>query len=322
MAYTNIHDVYNMTADVEEVMDAVYNIDPTDTPFMSNIGRGSTGNVLFEIPTDTLATASGAPAQEGFHIGDSTTAVSDPTVYSNYVQINKRDYRVTGTARAARWYGRDDQLGYQRSKAVKELKRNMETALLRNAAADAGTTASSGDPRTTAGLPAWLKTNTSSGTNGVDPSYSGLVNDTRSDGTVRSFTETILKDVVKQCWDSGADPRILMVGSFIKQEVSSFAGIAEQRVNVELGGQVPIIGAADFYASDFGILAVIPNRFQRARDAFVLDPDYASVDYLRPVEFHELAKVGDGDGEFVLAEFGLAVHNEKAHGIAADLATA
>ena len=319
MAYTNLHSVYDMTADVEEVMDAVYNIDPTDTPFMSNIGRGQTGNVLFEIPTDTLAAADGTPDVEGFFIGDSTTAVSDPVVASSYVQINKRDYRVSGTSRAAQWYGRGDQLGYQRSKAVKELKRNMETALLLNQSAVAGSESAA---RTTAGLPAWLKTNTDSGTNGVDPSWTGLVNDIRSDGVQRTFTEDILKTVVKECWDSGADPRILMVGSYNKQVVSSFAGIAEQRVNVELGGQVPIIGAADFYQSDFGILAVIPNRFQRERDAFVLDPEYAMVEYLRPVEFHELAKQGDADGEFVLAEFGLAVTNEKAHGIAADLRTA
>ena len=112
-----------------------------------------------------------------------------------------------------------------------------------------------------------------------------------------------------------------MVGSFNKQAVSAFTGIAEQRVNVNLGGDIPIIGAADFYQSDFGILAVIPNRFQRARDAFVIDPDYAEVRYLRPVEFHEIAKRGDADAEMITVEFGLCIKNEKAHGIAADLNT-
>ncbi len=318
MAYTNLHETYDMSGDVEEVMDAVYNIDPTETPFMSNIGRGSTGNVLFEVPVDTLAAASGTPVAEGYHIGDTTSAVTDVTVVQNYVQINLKDYRVSGTSRSAQWYGRDDQLGYQRSKAVKELKRDMETALLLNNSAAAG---SSGTARETAGLPAWIKTNIDSGAAGGDPGWTTLVNEGRTDGTQRAFTETILKSVVKQCWDNGADPSILMVGSFNKQAVSAFAGIAEQRVNVSLGSDVPIIGAADFYQSDFGILAVIPNRFQRARDAFVIDPDYAEVRYLRPVEFHELAKVGDADGEFVLAEFGLCINNEKAHGIAADLTT-
>ena len=76
MAYTNLHETYDMSGDVEEVMDAVYNIDPTDTPFMSNIGRGSTGNVLFEVPVDTLATASGTPVVEGYFVPLSGTVVT------------------------------------------------------------------------------------------------------------------------------------------------------------------------------------------------------------------------------------------------------
>ena len=151
MSYTNLHSVYDMNGDVEDVMDAVYNIDPTDTPFMSTGRRESVGNVLFETPVDTLASASATPDVEGFYVGDSTTSVSDVTVTQNHVQINKRDDRVSGTSRAAQWYGRDDQLGYQRSKAVKELKRNMETALLANQSAKVG---SESVARQTAGLPA------------------------------------------------------------------------------------------------------------------------------------------------------------------------
>jgi len=319
MAYTNVHGIADMDGDKEEVMDAVYNIDPTDTPFMSNIGRGSTDNTFFQVPVDTLAAASGTGVTEAYFVGDSARAVSDVTVVGNYTQINERDYLVSGTGRATAFYGREDQLGYQRAKATKELKRNMETALLGN---QSGVQIGESTVGQTAGLPAWIKTNVdSSATNSVDPVWTSIVTDARSDGVQRAFTETILKSVVKQCWDNGADPSILMVGSFNKQTVSGFSGIAEQRVNVQLGGDVPIIGAADFYQSDFGILAVIPNRFQRARDAFVLDPDYAEVKYLRPVEFHEIAKRGDADSEMVLAEYGLCVYNEEAHGIAADLTT-
>lgn len=319
MAYTALHETYDMSGGVEEVMDAVYNIDPTETPFMSNIGRGSTGNVLFQVPVDTLSTASGTPVVEGYFVGDSTAVVTDVTVIGNYVQINERDYQVSGTSRAAQWYGRDDTLGYQRMKAVKELKRNMETALLLNNSAEAG---ASGTARETAGLPAWIKTNIdSSNTNSVDPVWSTIVTQGRSDGVTRAFTEAILKSVVKQCWDNGADPTILMVGSFNKQAVSAFTGIADSRVNYTPGEMNTIIGAADFYQSDFGMLAVIPNRFQRARDGFVIDPDYAEVRYLRPVEFHEIAKRGDADAELITVEFGLCVYNEQAHGLAADLNT-
>jgi hypothetical protein len=73
--------------------------------------------------------------------------------------------------------------------------------------------------------------------------------------------------------------------------------------------------------SDFGTLNVVANRFQRDRDAFMLDPEYASVCYLRPIQQVELAKTGDAEKRMILAEFGLKVLNEGAHGGAFDLTT-
>jgi len=53
----------------------------------------------------------------------------------------------------------------------------------------------------------------------------------------------------------------------------------------------------------------------------LLDPEYASVCYLRPIQQVELAKTGDAEKRMVLAEFGLKVTNEAAHAIVADLTT-
>ena len=53
--------------------------------------------------------------------------------------------------------------------------------------------------------------------------------------------------------------------------------------------------------------------------AFVLDPEYAAVAYLRPFQTIELAKNGDSDRTQLLVEYTLEVKNEAAHGIAADL---
>jgi hypothetical protein len=66
---------------------------------------------------------------------------------------------------------------------------------------------------------------------------------------------------------------------------------------------------------------VVPNRFQRERDAFVLDPDYAKMVVLRPYQQIELAKTGDSAKSMLLVEYGLKVLAEDAHGIAADLTT-
>lgn len=103
--------------------------------------------------------------------------------------------------------------------------------------------------------------------------------------------------------------------------MSEFAGIAEIRREVTGNRQATIIGAADVYVSDFGSVSVVPNRFQRERDAFVLDPEYASVAFLRPFQTVELAKTGDAEKRLITVEYGLKVNTEAAHGLAADLTT-
>ena len=91
-----------------------------------------------------------------------------------------------------------------------------------------------------------------------------------------------------------------MVGPHNKTVVSGFAGIAAQRFMAASDSPATIVGAADVYMSDFGTLNVIPNRFQRERDAFLLDPEYASVCYLRPIQAVELAKTGDAESVWSL----------------------
>jgi len=116
--------------------------------------------------------------------------------------------------------------------------------------------------------------------------------------------------------------KILMVGPVNKQRVSGFSGIASSRFNID-GGAKPatLIGAVDIYVSDFGNVQVIANRFQRERDAWVIDPDYAKMTVLRPYQQVELAKTGDAEKRMLLIEYGLKVLAENAHGLAADLVT-
>jgi hypothetical protein len=210
-------------------------------------------------------------------------------------------------------------LAYQIAKRSSELKRDQEFNMLQNTAANAGSTSTA---RVTGSVLAFLKTNTSVGSGGANPSYTTLPNSTRTDGTQRAFTEVILKDVIQKVWSSGGVPKILMVGPVNKQRVSGFTGIASSRFNID-GGAKPatLIGAVDIYVSDFGNVSVVPNRFMRERDALVLDPDYAKMVVLRPYQQIELAKTGDADKRLLLVEFGLKITAEDAHGIAADLTT-
>jgi hypothetical protein len=298
----------------EDLSNVIYNISPEETPFISNIGRENVKNTYFEWQTDSLAAASASNAAlEGDDIS-SFTAVSPTSRIGNYTQISTKNVVISGTLEALDKAGRRSELTYQLAKLGSELKRDMESALLANQSPVAGNTTTA---RRTAGLPAFIKTNTDFGSGGADTA--GIA--ARTDGTQRAFTEDQLKDVIAQVWESGGTPKMLMVGSHNKQVASGFTGIATRFRDVPAGQQAQIVGAADVYVSDFGTVNIVPNRFQRARDAFVVDPQYASMAVLRPIQQMELAKTGDAEKRLMLVEYGLKVNNEAAHGIVADLTT-
>ena len=302
----------------EELSNVIANISPEETPFQSNIGSESVSNAFFEWQTDSLAATSTTAVISGDDVSsfDATAATAR---LGNYTHIRRRTLVLEDRLEFVDKAGRDSELAYQLAKRGKELKRDIEATLLDNNARVAGNSTTAPE---TAGLPAWLTTNTNfstgGATDGVDPTGDGT--DTRTDGTQRAFTEAMVKDVMQKAWTAGGNPSILMTGPYNKTVASGFAGIAETRV---AGGDSPttIIGAADVYVSDFGNLTFVPNRFQRERDAFLLDPEYAAVCYLRPIQQVELAKTGDAEKRMVLAEFGLKVAQEAAHGGVFDLTT-
>jgi hypothetical protein len=301
----------------EDLSDIIYNIAPTDTPFMSSVGKNKATAVYHEWQTDSLAAAAANAAVEG---ADASSATLSPTTrVGNRTQISQKTVAVTGTLQAVDKAGRKSELAYQLSKASSEIKRDMEFTFLNNTVQSNGTAGSTA--RVLGGLQTWLSSNGDFGSGGSAGS-SGTT--ARTNGTNRTFTETELKTVIKEVFESGGSPKILMVTPAHKQTVSAFAGIAAQRYMAPSDAPTTIIGAADIYLSDFGSVSVVPNRFMLSGNAanevaFVLDPEYAAVSYLRPFQTIELAKNGDSDRTQLLVEYTLEVKNEAAHGIIADL---
>jgi hypothetical protein len=297
----------------ESLADVIANISPEEVPFQSNVGTENVNNTYFEWQTDSLASTSTTPVIDGDDVSsfDSTAATSR---VGNYTHIRRRTTIVADNYSALDTAGRNDELAYQLAKRGKELKRDIEAVLTANNAQVAG---NSSTARETGGLGAWVATNENVGTGGGLTTGDGTT--ARTDGTQRDFTETMLKDAMQQAFVSGGQPSILMVGPHNKTVVSGFAGIAAQRYQAPSDAPTTIIGAADVYLSDFGTLNVVANRFSRERDAWLLDPEYASVCYLRPIQQVELAKTGDAEKRMVIAEFGLKVLNEAAHAVVADL---
>ena len=237
----------------EDLSDVIYNISPTDTPFMSTIGKTKATAVFHEWQTDSLAAAGLNVAVEGATASDAT--MSPTTRVGNRCQISQKTIKISNTLNAVDKAGRKSEKAYQLAKASAEIKRDMELTLLSNQVATNGNSTTA---RALGGMQAWINTTYSGGTSGVAGSGGTTA---RTNGTNRTFTEAFLQATVKGVYTAGGNPKILMVTPAHKQTVSAFAGIAAQRYMAPTDAPTTIIGAADVYLSDFGSLSVVPSRF-------------------------------------------------------------
>ena len=313
---TNTYSQYDAVGEREDLSDIIYSISPTDTPFMSNVGKNKATAVYHEWQTDALAAAASDNHQiEGDEVA--FNAMTATTRVGNRTQISRKAVIVSGTLEAVSKAGRNNEMAYQISKASKELKRDMETTLLLNQAPVTGNDTTA---RKLAGIETWIATNTNKASAGsptpADPTGDGT--DVRVVGTQRAFTEAQLKDVVKKCWDSGGDPSMIMLGSFNKQKLSGFTGGSTRFDPAE---NKRLVASVDIYESDFGALTAVPNRFQQARSAYVLQPDMFAVSFLRDFQLADLAQSGDAQKKFLLAEYTLESRNQAASGGIFDLTT-
>lgn len=311
---TNTVSTYDAIGNREDLSNIIYDISPTATPFLSGISKVSATATNHEWQTDSLGTASNNAVIEG---NDATTTASTATTrLGNYTQISSKVPSVTRTQRQVDSAGRGDELDYQIMKQAKLLKNDMETALLAN---KAKVTGSESVARELAGVESWIASNTNLGATGVAPAGNGT--NTRTAGTARAFNEDDLKSVISDIFDAGGEPDTIMCGAKVKQLISGIVnggatGAAQRVVN---GDAATVHTAIDIYVSDFGSLAVIPNRFMVQNSLLVLDMGMWAMASI--TEFNEtpLAKTGDSDRVQLLSEYTLEARNEAASGIVADL---
>jgi hypothetical protein len=299
----------------EDLSNVIYNISPTDTPFMNSVGKTAATAVNHEWQTDSLAAVATNALVEGAAGSDIT--VSPTTRLGNLTQISGKTVKISGTLDTVNKAGRKSEKAYQLAKVSSEIKRDMEAALLSNTVKSNG---NSSTARVLGGLQTWLSTNFSGGTDGTAGS---LGTTARVTGTDRAFTSTILNTVIQSTYTAGGAPTMLLVTPAQKVVASTFTGIATRFRDVPAAQQAQIVAAADVYVGDFGVLQIVPDRFIPNTDAddvaFLLDPELAAVAYLRPFQTLELAKTGDAETTQLLVEYTLEVKNQAAHGIIADL---
>ena len=282
----------------------------------------------FDWQTDTIRAAASNAQLEGNSALSAIAYV--PTVrLRNTAQISNEVIAVTGTQDIVNKAGRGSELAYRVAQSSIAVKRDLEFNILANVKANAGADATA---RVSCGLVNWIRTNTDKGTGAAaDPVWSttaGITTPTTIlvDGTTRPTQETSLRNVLQKIYTQGGNPSTIMCGPATKQTISQFGGVATKTFYQDAAAPSVIVSAADVYVSDYGKLAVIPNRFQRqvssfSTDIFVLDWDLLAVGYLRPFQVQELAKTGDAEIRQIIVEWGFLVKNELGLGIVRDVNT-
>lgn len=322
---SNTFETYDAVGNKETVADKIYQITPEETPFLSLISRKSIDGVHPEWQTDTLATPVTTNQQPE---GNDWTydAITPTTRVGNYAQISDKKIIISNTQEKVAKYGRKSEIAREVSKRGIELKTDMEVSYLSNNASSAGS-GNGATNRTSGGLRAWLATNDDvAGSSGGFNSGTGVV-DAATNGSQRAFTKAIMDSVILSTYNAGGSPNTWMLSPYVKTVFSTFlddANVVPLRKAITKG-QATLIAAADMYQSDFGLMAMIPNRQMAragatvARNAFLIDPKMVSHGVLRDIAVRRPAETGDAAKRVLNVEYSLIVNNEAAHGCAADL---
>lgn len=289
----------------EDLADRIYDLYPDDTYFLTNLDKTKASSTLHEWLGDTLVAAASNINIEG-NEGAFSSVVS-PSRYANYTQIFKKEFIISDTQEVVAKAGRRTESARQTVKQMRELKNDVEWALVRNQTASAGSATTgrvlgSMENWIGAGRVASATTGTShvlatAGTGATTAAISskvpGAVTDA-STGSGGAITSAALEYALEGAWAQGGTTDIIAVSASVKATVNGFTSIATRNIDIGRRDQAIITGAADVYVSSFGVHRVLLHRHVRTSVALCLDTSLWAVSSLRDFFMEKLAKTGDG----------------------------
>ena len=290
---------YDTVGAKESVADVISNLSPSQTPFQSMIRDQKIKNRVHEWQEDSLAAVRDNAEVEG---ADATDATLTPTVMrQNNTQILQKTAKVSDTAEEIDNYGRDKEMAYQLRKVSKELKRDLENTLV--GTAQAANLGSNTVARRMAGVQAL-----------IDPA--GKIAATAS-GTA-ALTEALHMQGNQRLYDNGSDASIFMVKPADAVRIAAFASATGR--SRDLGDGKKIVNVVNVLETPFGTQRVVMNRWIKADNALLTDPDNWRRLVLRNWFRRTLAKTGDATRVQIIGEFSLKHSNFLASVLLTNLA--
>jgi hypothetical protein len=240
----------------------------------------------FEWLEDSLAAAAVNAAVEG---ADATMAtLTAATSRTNTTQILTKAFQVSATADSIKTYGRAKETAYQLGRALKEIKRDVERAMV--GVSQAAVTGSSSAARKMASADQQISGSTDAGASATDP-----------------LTEAKLLVAGQAAYTAGSEPSVLMVKPADSTIIAGFAAASGR--NREFAQTKTLVNVIDLLVTPFGQYKVVLNRHQVSTIAWLLDPTMFKTAVLRPFSRTLLSKAGDSDKHFVVGEMSLKHSN-------------
>lgn len=285
--YLDVADLKNVAAGGivrEDVLDEIFDISDIPTPFLDMIGNDSFSNSYSEWDEDKL----GDPDTTNAVVSgtDSTSGGNDATVgnvvrVGNHAQISTKDIQITERSDAVNSIGMAGAMGYQTTRRLQELRRDVEAICLTNQASvqDNGNNTAG----KSAGAGAWIKTNDYFGGGGASGGFNTgtKVVDAPTVGNARSLTWEMIADGIEAVYTLGGNPSVLMSVPKMTKRIArylfttNYAAAPTANINGSGGGVAQVSqGYIDSFRTDFGTtMQIVPNRLQPVYLDSAADPD-------------------------------------------------
>ena len=312
---------YSVSGNREDLSDIVTLLEPEASPFVSMAKKATASGTFFEWQTDNLKTPSFAGVLEGEDASSFDDKAANRAKLGNHIQKLRQTYAVSDLQEIVDTAGVTSEFANAESKAVRELKRDLESAVCssQDRQADDGT-----NPYKTRGMFKWL------GVGGQPSDIPSFAQNVAND-TTGTQTESTLNTVLQELYEANGMPGgqlTLIAGPSLKREISNFA--RQEGSTTALSFQVTqpaeskkITLSVNFYEGDFGNIAILPSVFLNrtsgsatvdADAGLLIDPEYVGIHMLKAESTSELENRGGGRRGFADLVAGLACYSPKAHG--------
>ena len=230
---------------------------------------------------------------------------------ANYTQIFSATVEVSGSMRAARQHGIDDELEYQKQERLRELLRDLENCVINGTAPATTPMGSSSIRRSMNGIIRQIGSNQYAPNSGGIPAGGGAGSN--------ELNEPVLNASLRTIWEqSQGKIDTIVVSGAQKRRINGFA-TGSRAYAPEDSKYRDVVSV---YESDFGVCRVILSRWVPSDTVLLLDSSRIGVLPLsgRSFGFKPLAATGDASAGQVLGEYTLEFKNENAHGLIRGLA--